>query len=35
MSAAGGPVVPIFITINGFIINNLMGRKGESQASKA
>jgi hypothetical protein len=28
-------VVPIFIAINGFIINYLMGRKGESPASAA
>ena len=33
MALAPTLVVPIFITISGFIINYLMGRKGESPAS--
>lgn len=35
MALAPTVVVPIFITINGFIIYYLMGRKGESPASAA
>ncbi len=35
MALAPTLVVPIFITINGFIINHLMGRKGKSPASAA